>query len=57
MAIKYKNRTIRLWKSNKTSERIGLGINFNKAGNRKEMLQIHNAIKSILDLKYGKGVE
>lgn len=56
MAIKYKNG-IRLWKSSKSSESLGLGINFNRPGDRKEMNQVHKAIKAILDLKYGKGVE
>ncbi len=57
MAIKFNNGRIRLWKSKKTSEAIGLGINFNKTRNRKEMNQVHRAVEAILILKYGKGVK
>jgi len=55
MAIKFNNRTIRLWKSGKKSESLGIGINFNKCKNKKEMNQIYKTVESILTLKYGKG--
>jgi hypothetical protein len=57
MAIKFDNGRIRLWKSKKTSEAIGLGINFNRTKNRNEMNQVHRAVEAILTLKYGKGVK
>lgn len=56
MAIKFKNG-IRLWKSGKRSERIGIGINFNRLKNRKEMSQVYKTLESILTLKYGKGTK
>jgi hypothetical protein len=57
MAIKFDNGKIRLWKSEKTSEAIGLGINFNRTKDRNEMNQVYRAIEAILTLKYGKGVK
>lgn len=56
MAIKYSKGKARLWKSQK-EERPGLGIRFSKDTAKREIDQIHQAIKTILTLKYGKGIK
>lgn len=55
MAIKFKNNTIRLWKSGPNSESLGMGINFNRCKDKKERDQIFKTVETILALKYGKG--
>lgn len=57
MAKKFDDGRIRLWKSKKSAEAIGLGVNFNRTKNRKEMNQVYKAIDAILTLKYGKGIK
>jgi hypothetical protein len=56
MAVKFNNSKIRLWKSNPKAAVTGIGINFGKATDKKEVTQIYKAVETVLTLKYGKGI-
>jgi len=57
MAIKFNKNKIRIWKGISKAGDTNIGIRFSKGSDTKEIYKIHKMIQSILELKYGKGIE
>ena len=58
MAIKFNDKKIRLWEGvAKKNGNTNIGIRFSKDSDVKEIQKIYEMVYSILELKYGKGIE
>ena len=57
MALKYNKSKVRLWEGVGKMGDANIGIRFNRSVSKKEIKQIYNTVKSLLMLKYGKGVK